>query len=940
MTGNNIVRMAIRAGRQLRRRLWRWLRGAMPDARRGVQTKASHLSLLIGLGLIVLTITIAGVAMGELRQQTEAAYRRQITTLGTVLAEQTARYISAIDLVLRDVAPHIATLGVHTPEQYRQWLQSAEAHEYLTAHLQNLAQVDSFDGIDANGRVLASTRHVPLGGVDVTDRGYFRALAAAATDGLYISTPVTGRIDHAPLIVVARRINAPDGTFLGLILGAINVDDLVAFYSAINTQPGQSITLLRHDGRILVRDPDPTHEMGGRMPSDSPWYGLAAGRGGFYRSPGYLGGQRALVSVHPVDRYKLIVDVSVKEDVALAGWWHQVAMLAMAGLAAALGFGLLAWTITTLFRRQEQQNVALRQTADALRDSEARAAQESRLLHMTLEAMDQGLMMISRDRTVPICNRRAMELLDLPPELMTRCPTWEEVLAHQWQLDEFARADATFQDYIRRTLLLEGPLIYDRERPNGRVLEVRTTPLADGEAVRTYTDITQRKQAERRIEFLAYHDNLTGLANRTLLSDRLSQAVEYAKRGEGSLAVLSLDVDRFKVVNDTYGHDAGDRLLHEIGDRLRRVVRAADTIARVGGDEFIILQTGTAQPASAAELAQRIEAAAAQPVELAGHQVVISLSIGIALYPADGDTVAALLKAADVALYRAKADGRGLIRLFEPEMDRVLTERRLIERDLQVAIGTNRLALHFQPQFACGTGMVTGFEALVRWRHDVRGDIPPSMFIPVAEESRLIFDLSAWVLETACVTAASWPVPHRISVNLSPAQFRDDNLPAEVAAVLRRTGLSPERLELEVTESVLIRHTDQALDTLRALKRMGVRISLDDFGTGYSSLSYLRSFPFDKIKIDKSFVQALGTDPNALPIVQAILAMGRSLNLDVIAEGVETELHLWLLRGQQCAQVQGFLLGLPIPAAEVLRHLHPDGAAWPRERSMTQAERA
>jgi diguanylate cyclase (GGDEF)-like protein len=666
------------------------------------------------------------------------------------------------------------------------------------------------------------------------------------------------------------------------------------------------------------------------MPKDSPWYARVITGGGFYRSPRYLGGLSALVTVHPLTGFPFVVDVSITEDVALAAWRRQALLLGLAGIAASLGFALLSRKILALFQRQIEQNVVLR-------SSQATVAQEKHLLQTTLEAMDQGLMMISSERTVPICNRRAMELLDLPAELMTRCPAWQEVLAYQWQANEFAASDADFQETVRRTLLLDGPLVYDRERPNGRVLEVRTTPLPDGEAVRTYTDITERKRAERRIEFLAYHDGLTGLANRTLLNDRLTQAIEYTKRENGALAVLSFDLDRFKMINDTHGHDVGDAVLCEIALRLKREVRAADTIARVGGDEFLALQTATTQPGAAFELAQRLLHALAQPLEVAGHQIFIGTSMGIALYPNDGDNAAALLKAADVALYRAKMDGRGVIRLFEPEMDQKLSERRVIERDLRRAIGTDQLMLHFQPQFAATTEAVTGFEALLRWRHPERGDIPPDVFIPIAEASGLIAKLDAWVLETACAAAASWPVPHRVAVNLSAVDFRNANMPAEVADVLRRTGLAAERLELEVTETYLIGHADQALQALLALKKIGVRISLDDFGTGYSSLSYLHSFPFDKIKIDKSFVQALGPNSNALPIVQAILAMGRSLNLEVIAEGVETEQQMWILRGQRCAEVQGFLLGRPVPAGDVGRYLDAGAATWPRNRPTAQA---
>jgi diguanylate cyclase (GGDEF)-like protein len=487
------------------------------------------------------------------------------------------------------------------------------------------------------------------------------------------------------------------------------------------------------------------------------------------------------------------------------------------------------------------------------------------------------------------------------------------------------------QEFIRRSALLEGPLVYDRERPNGTFLEVRTTPLPDGKAVRTYTDITERKQAEQRVDFLAHHDGMTGLPNRVLLNDRLSQALARTTRSGTPVAALTLDLDRFKEINDTYGQDAGDRVLVQVADRLRGSIRAADTVARTGGDEFVVIQCDAAQPEAAVELARRLVEALARPFEVGNQPVAIGGSVGIAIFPGDGETADDLLKHSDIALYRAKADGRGTFRLFEPEMDLEIRERRSIEQDLRLAIGTDQLKVHFQPQFTSSSKAITGFEALLRWTHPVRGNISPAVMIPIAEASQLILDLGAWVLEAACDAAMTWSVPHRVAVNLSAAQFRAGDLPRLVQNILRRTGLPACRLELEVTESLLIDSADLALASLRSLKRMGVSIALDDFGTGYSSLSYLRLFPFDKIKIDKSFIHGLGEDPCALSIVDAILAMGRSLDMDVIAEGIETEQQLSILCRHHCSEVQGFLLGRPIPSDAVGEYI--DKAAPARHRA-------
>ncbi len=397
--------------------------------------------------------------------------------------------------------------------------------------------------------------------------------------------------------------------------------------------------------------------------------------------------------------------------------------------------------------------------------------------------------------------------------------------------------------------------------------------------------------------------------------------------------MLCLDLDGFKTVNDTMGHEAGDLLLSRLADRLRGLIRPIDTVARTGGDEFTIVQRNVDSQEDVRRLVQRLLDNLQDPVQVDGYRLTVGSSIGVALYPRDGSDGRVLLKNADTALYRAKADGRGTFRFFEPEMDRSLQERRALEHDLRLALEQDRLEVYFQPEFACDTLEVVGFEALVRWRDPARGVVPPGIFIPIAEECGLIEQLGRIVLEQACTLAASWRPQCRIAVNLSPSQFRDQSLPSLLSDILERTGLPAHLLELEVTEGVLIRDEDQALGILRGLKEHGVRIALDDFGTGYSSLSYLRRFPFDKIKIDKSFVQAQQYDPGAQAILETILAMSGRLNLTVTvtAEGVETDEQLAMIRRQRCTEVQGYLLGMPMPAAQVpafLQATTKDSTSW------------
>ena len=426
------------------------------------------------------------------------------------------------------------------------------------------------------------------------------------------------------------------------------------------------------------------------------------------------------------------------------------------------------------------------------------------------------------------------------------------------------------------------------------------------------------RRAVAHASHLASHDVLTGLPNRALLQDRLRQAaVEFRRRGSGALAVLCLDLDHFKEVNDTLGHGAGDRLLSEVALRFSACLREADTVARLGGDEFAVVLADLAQPGDAAALAERLREAMERPFDLDGHQAVVGVSIGIAVAESP-ETVdpARLMQEADLALYDAKAEGRNAYRFFASHMNATLQARRALEADLRAAMAGNELRLHFQPQVDLPSRRLTGAEALLRWEHPVRGNVPPDAFIGLAERTGLIVPLGAWVLEEACRTAMGWEQPLKVAVNVSVVQFRHAGFLGTVRRVLERTGLPPARLELEVTESLLLADTEEVLLTLNRLRDMGVAIAMDDFGTGYSSLSYLRRFRFDKVKIDRGFVRGLGDDPSAAAIVRAIVGMTEALGIRANAEGVETEEQAARLGTEGCGEVQGYLFGRPLEAAE------------------------
>ncbi len=430
-------------------------------------------------------------------------------------------------------------------------------------------------------------------------------------------------------------------------------------------------------------------------------------------------------------------------------------------------------------------------------------------------------------------------------------------------------------------------------------------------------DMTERKRAEARLAFMAQHDSLTGLPNRNLLRQRVDELLAHGRRSGDKFALLFVDLDNFKTINDTLGHGTGDQLLKSVTKRLRSTLRDEDAIARLGADEFAIVQTGCGRPEEVALLAKRLLEAINVPHLIGDHSIMIGASIGIAMAPGDGDNSERLMKGADMALSRAKQDARGTFSFFEAEMDARAQARRRIETDLRAAIEDDVLCPHYQPLIDLKSGRITGFEALVRWPHAERGMIPPSEFIPVAEETGLISALGGLMLHRACADAAQWADEVRVAVNLSPLQFRAGNLLSTVMDALKQSGLAPSRLELEITETLLLDKSDQVLATLHALRALGVRISMDDFGTGYSSLSYLRSFPFDKIKIDQSFVRDLASNRDAQAIVRSIISLGMGLGVTITAEGVETEAEFSCLRAEGCHEGQGYLFSKARPNSDI-----------------------
>ncbi len=559
-----------------------------------------------------------------------------------------------------------------------------------------------------------------------------------------------------------------------------------------------------------------------------------------------------------------------------------------------------------------------------------RAEQELKEQHRRFDAalanMSQGLLMYSSESRLIVRNQRFLDLCKAKAADFPLGTTHRQMLEKLVRLGIFVPIDIDVEVAKTKATLEAGQARSShRELVDGRTLFVSRRPLAGGGWVATFEDVTERRRAEERMSHLAHYDTLTDLPNRSMFRERLDQAL--GETPDTPLAIFSLDLDRFKAVNDTWGHPAGDWLLKCVAERLRHGLRSeTDVVARLGGDEFAILQFNPKGAADAEKLAKRIVSVVSQPFRDKGRDMHVGISLGIALYPGDGKDADTLLKNADTALYSGKSEGRNVYRFFEPGMDAMVRERRTLETDLETALKRQQFALDFQPITNIASGEIAGAEALMRWNSPTRGLVAPDDFIAAAEDSGLIVPLGEWALKEACSVAAGWPPGMRIAVNVSAVQIRSVDFARSVISALAVSGVPASRLELEITETVLMDESDMVLKTLRQLRDLGIRIALDDFGIGYSSLSYLRRFPVDKIKIDRSFIHDIDNKDTAA-IVRTIIGLGAELGITVTAEGVETEAQLEILRKAGCVEAQGFLIGMPSKAADMARLLKTRAAS-------------
>jgi diguanylate cyclase (GGDEF)-like protein len=863
---------------------------------------------ILGVVLVAAIVVKTGWLVASRRNDDLAGNRRGAAELAQVLAEQTSRTLQPVDLTLRAMQQRLIAAVGQGPDD-PSWWTSRATFDQLTEQLKSLPQVDALIIIGPDGYLANYTRKYPTPVSDLSDREYFRYLSTNDDHGLYISAPFQTRGDGIWTIHLARRVNDGAGKLAGVAVAAVTIAYLEDFYRAVTPAEG-AVTLLRRDGTMLGRYPTLARQQGFKLPAEAPWYKIVAAGGGSYLTPGYLDGAERLVSVHPLRDFPLVIDSSAAQTAVLATWRREAGWLvAGASLASACVIFLL-WLFGRQIGRLQRSELSL-----ARQNAELESGR--RQFDAVLDNITQGVTFFDRNQRLLISNRRFGEIYRLTTEQTRSGTSLLDILDNRMASNTFvAMSKADYLARRARSVSACAPFDVVDNLGDGRTVAMHYQPLNDGGWVATHEDITERRQAEASLAFMARHDALTELPNRTLFRERLEQAI--ASAGSGSVcALLCLDLDRFKVVNDTLGHPVGDGLLCAVARRLVAASRTTDTVARLGGDEFAIVQAGLRTPEHAAMLADRILESFRQPIEVNGNWMVVAISIGIAIAPDSSIVAETLLKNADIALYIAKSQGRGTYRFFRPDMDVSVRELRAVEMELRNARPAEEFELHYQPILDLQTVAVVGFEALLRWNHRVRGRISPLDFIPIAEETGLIVPIGDWVLRAACQAASAWPPDIDVMINLSPVQFGRPGLFESVQQALAESGLPPTRLVLEITESVLMQQSDDRLILLHRLRALGIRIALDDFGTGFSSLSYLRSFPFDKIKIDKSFIRDVDTNKDSTVIVAAIIGLANSFGMTTVAEGVETEQQLAALRDQGCKRVQGYLFSRPVPAAQV-----------------------
>jgi diguanylate cyclase (GGDEF)-like protein len=887
------------------------LGGADAGAALGSSLRRSPIHWLILCGVLLIAAIVVGTAVmvGNFRERALSSSERELENTVLLLARHFDQQLEDAEVIQNSLVEYIYAAGIGTPDDYRRRMASEDVHLMLKARLSALSYVGGVNLFDADGKLVNASGVWPIPEVSVADRGYFKIFTSGPQSPTVLLEPVYSRVSGAWTTIMARKVTGTDGEFLGVISRGVEPAHFENFFASLALGEGAAISMFDRDGTLMARYPHNDAMIGRSFKGGALLELVAPPRPdhGTMRLKSPVDGEDRVGAVRRLSKFPVIVVATTAVSAALADWYEQTRFLIGIATLSALVVAIILFLVVRQISRQHQA-------------SQRRLALEKQRLDTAVNNMTQGLLFFDSNQRLVICNQRYIDMFGVSRDVIKPGCTFHELLRHRQETGTFTENVDQYIEAILRQMAERGAFQRILTTAAGRSIQVQYQPLADGGWVTTLEDFTERRRADEQIAHLAHYDALTDLPNRVLFRDQLERELKKINRSE-QLAVLYIDIDEFKSVNDSLGHPVGDELLKAIAKRLSSCVRNTDFVARLGGDEFAIVQTGVKNPSDVMDLVIRIYQAIRVPVECLGHQLVTDASIGIALAPQDGTDLDQLLKSADLAMYGAKADGRRTYRFFERAMDARVRQRRALELDLRQAIVEGQFEIAYQPVVDLRSGAVSGCEALLRWRHPERGMVSPADFIPVAEDIGLISELGEWVLASACVEAASWPAHIRLAVNVSPVQFRNHTLALHVASALASSGLAANRLELEITEAVLIRDDETALAILHQLRAVGVRIALDDFGTGYSSLSYLQRFPFDKIKIDRCFVTDIAEPDGSSSIVQAVVNIASARNMTTTAEGVETEAQKELLRALGCTEMQGYLFSAAKPAAEVRRLL-------------------
>ncbi|TPQ33610.1 diguanylate cyclase [Bradyrhizobium guangdongense] len=859
--------------------------------------------LVVGGVLLIAAIAIGATLMAQnFRDRALRNSARELENTALLLSQHFDQQLQDFAVIQKDFIDYVRASGVASAEDYRKRLSTRDIHQMLRSKIEALPYMGGVNVIDVDGNLINSSVAWPAPKVSVADRAYFRTFKYDPNAPDVLIEPVNSRVSGAWTILIIRKVLGPTGEFLGVVGRGIEPANFEKFFSSVTLGEGATISMLHRDGTLLARFPHLDDVMGRNYRNGSRIQQRLfevdrfAGR---FVNP--VDGQDRLISSHALPHFPILIVATTTTASALADWREQIGVLISVAVACAL---VIAGLLTSVVRKLLQQH----------RASRDRLTLEKQRLDRAVNNMTQGLLLFDASQRLIVCNQRYLDMYGLSADVVKPGCSFRDIIAHRKATGSFTGNVDKYVALVLRDIHLRNAMVVDTS--DGRSIQIVNEPLADGGWVATHEDITERRRIEERITHLAHYDALTDLPNRAMFHEHLRHELATITDDE-QVAVHYIDIDEFKGVNDALGHLVGDELLKAIAASLSRCAGEGDFVARLGGDEFAIVQRAVTSPDRITDLVGRVFDAIRQPFDCLGHQLTTDASIGIALAPEHGVALDQILKNADLAMYAAKSAGRHTYRVFEPEMDARVRERRLLEIDLRHAIAHGGLEVFYQPCLSLKDDSITGCEALVRWRHPERGMVSPGEFIPIAEDTGLINEIGEWVLATACRDAANWPDDIRLAVNVSPVQFKSGTLALKIMAALAASNLPASRLELEITEAVLIRDDETALAILHQLRAIGVRIALDDFGTGYSSLSYLHRFPFDKIKIDRCFVNDIAGPDGSSSIVQAVVGLATARRMTTTAEGVETEEQQRLLRALGCNEMQGYLFSAAKSADQI-----------------------